>query len=154
MNARARGIAMLLLPMLVLLTCASLAATISVRPQVLDNYKAHPISFLIPIIVFGCLGAMFWAARKRRDKLAFAGSSLYLAGMLVGAAFGLYPNVMPATTDPAYSLTIHNTAPGRHGLLVGLAWWIVAMVLALAYFVFIYRKFRGKVRLEAADEGY
>jgi len=154
LNARARGIAVLLLPILLLLTCASLAATMSVRPQVLDNYKAHPISFLIPIIVFGCLGAMFWAARKGKDKLAFAGSSLYLAGMLVGAAFGLYPNVMPATTDPAYSLTIYNTATGRHGLIVGLAWWSVGMILALSYFVFIYRKFRGKVRLEAAEEGY
>jgi len=154
LNARARGIAVLLLPLLFLLTCASLVATISVRPQVVSNYKAHPVSFLIPIIVFGCLGAVLWAAHKGKDKLAFAASSLYLAGMLGGAAFGLYPNVMPATSDPAYSLTIYNTAAGRHGLIVGLAWWTVAMILALSYFIFIYRKFRGKVRLEAADEGY
>jgi cytochrome d ubiquinol oxidase subunit II len=154
LNARARGVAWLLLPMLVVLTCASLAATVSARPQVLDNYKAYPISLLIPIIVFGCLGAMLWAARKGKDKLAFAASSLYLAGMLMGAALGLYPNVLPATTNPAYGLTIHNTAAGRHGLIVGVAWWSVGMILALGYFVFIYRKFRGKVSLEGADEAY
>jgi cytochrome d ubiquinol oxidase subunit II len=154
LNARARGVVVLLLPLLFLLTCASLVATISVRPQVLGNYKAHPVSFVIPIIVFGCLGAMPWAARNGKDRLAFAASSLYLGGMLVGAAFGLYPDVLPATTNPAYSLTIYNTAAGRHGLMVGLVWWTVAMILTLSYFVFLYRRFRGKVGLEAADEGY
>jgi cytochrome d ubiquinol oxidase subunit II len=68
--------------------------------------------------------------------------------MLVGAAFALYPVVLPASTDPAYSLTIYNTAAGHHGLTVGLTWWILGMVLALGYFVLLYRMFRGKVRLE------
>jgi len=39
-------------------------------------------------------------------------------------------------------------------MIVGLAWWSAGMILALGYFVCIYRRFRGKVRLEAADEGY
>jgi cytochrome d ubiquinol oxidase subunit II len=56
--------------------------------------------------------------------------------------------VLPASTDPAYSLTIYNTAAGHHGLTVGLTWWILGMVLALGYFVLLYRMFRGKVRLE------
>jgi len=51
--------------------------------------------------------------------------------MLVGAAFALYPVVLPASTNPAYNLTIYNTAAARHGLNVGITWWIIAMVLAL-----------------------
>ena len=70
----------------------------------------------------------------------------------VGAVFALYPQVLPASTDPAYSLTIYNSAAGRHGLSVGFAWWTLAAVLAVAYFIFIYRMFRGKVSLEG--EGY
>jgi cytochrome bd ubiquinol oxidase subunit II len=66
----------------------------------------------------------------------------------VGAAFALYPTLLPATTDPSYSLTIYNSAAGRHGLIVGLAWWVLGFLLALGYFVFIYRMFRGKVRVE------
>jgi len=31
---------------------------------------------------------------------------------------------------------------------VGLAWWCIGIVLALGYFVFIFRMFRGKVSLE------
>ena len=72
---------------------------------------------------------------------------------LVGAAFALYPVVLPASTDPAHrSLTIYNTAAGRHGLTVGLTWWAFGMILALGYFTLLYRMFRGKVRLEG--EGY
>ena len=72
--------------------------------------------------------------------------------MLVGAAFALYPVVLPASTDPALNLTIYNTAAGQHGLTVGLTWWILGMVLALGYFTLLFRMFKGKVRLEG--EGY
>ena len=75
--------------------------------------------------------------------------------VLVGAAFALYPNVLPASTGPEYSLTIFNTAAGSHGLSVGLVWWTLGMLLATGYFVFIYRMFRGKVRLEeGSGHGY
>jgi cytochrome d ubiquinol oxidase subunit II len=66
--------------------------------------------------------------------------------------FALYPVVLPASTDPAYNLTIYNSAAGAHGLRVGLMWWIPGMLIALGYFVFVYRMFRGKVQLEG--EGY
>jgi cytochrome d ubiquinol oxidase subunit II len=75
------------------------------------------------------------------------GSGVYITAMLVGAAFALYPVVLPAT-DPRYSLTIYNSAAGHHGLAVGITWWCIGIVLALVYFVFLFRMFRGKVRLE------
>jgi cytochrome d ubiquinol oxidase subunit II len=96
---------------------------------------------------------MLYAIRKGQNKVAFVGSALYIVGMLVGAAFALYPVVLPATTDPLHrSLTIYNTAAGHHGLTVGIMWWIPGMILTLAYFTFVFRMFRGKVRLEG--EGY
>jgi cytochrome bd ubiquinol oxidase subunit II len=58
------------------------------------------------------------------------------------------PLFCPATTDPAYNLTIYNTAASPHGL----TWWVPGMILALGYFVFIFRMFRGKVQREG--EGY
>jgi cytochrome bd ubiquinol oxidase subunit II len=127
-------------------------ATIYIRPGVLDNYRQHPAGFVIPLVVFGSLGAMIYAMRKGQERTAFLGSAAYIVGMLVGAAFGLYPVVLPASTDPAHSLTIYNTAAGHHGLSVGLAWWTLGAILALAYFVLLFRMFRGKVRLEG--EGY
>jgi cytochrome d ubiquinol oxidase subunit II len=115
---------------------------------VLNNYRKYPVGLILPLIVIGSLVAMFWTMRQGKEKAAFVGSSLYIIAMLGGAAFALYPVVLPASTDPSYSLTVSNTAAGAHGLAVGFTWWILGTVLAIAYFVFIFRMFRGKVRLE------
>ncbi len=152
LNQRTRGIALWAWPLQLVLTIIGLVATCYVQPTVLDNYKHHAVGYLIPTLVFGSLAVMIYAIRKGQDKGAFVGSALYIVGMLVGAAFALYPVVLPASTNPAYSLTIYNTAAGKHGLSVGIMWSIPAMILALAYFVLLFRMFRGKVRLEG--EGY
>ncbi len=152
LNQRARSIALWAWPLQLILTIVGLIATCYVQPVVLNNYKQHVVGYLIPVIVFGSLSVMIAAIRKGQDKLAFVGSALYIVGMLVGAAFALYPIVLPASTNPAYNLTIYNTAAGRYGLTVGFTWWALGAVLALAYFTLLFRMFRGKVRLEG--EGY
>jgi cytochrome d ubiquinol oxidase subunit II len=146
LGRRAQGVALLCWPLQFFLTCVSLVATYFIRPEVMTNYAKHVVGFLIPIVVFASLGLMLWANPKGKQKLAFVASSLYITGMLVGAVFALYPVVLPAR-DRQYSLTIYNTAAGSHGLSVGLVWWSLGAVLAVAYFVFIYRMFRGKVQL-------
>src|SRR6202158_4967700 len=152
-NRRARVAAQWAWPLQLILTIVGLVATIYIRPGVLDNYKQHAIGFLIPVVVFGSLAVMIYAMRKApaKEKLAFVASALYIVGMLVGVAFALYPVVLPAS-DPARNLTIYNTAAGEHGLTVGLAWWILGALLALAYFTLLFRMFKGKVRLDG--EGY
>ena len=152
LNGRARRVAQWLWPVQLLLTVAGLIATVAIRPGVLDNYRHHAGGFAIPVLVFGALAVMMHGMIKRTDKMAFVASGVYIVGMLVGAAFGLYPVVLPASTDPTLNLTIYNTAAGAHGLSVGLVWWSLGMVLALGYFFFLFRMFRGKVRLEG--EGY
>jgi cytochrome bd ubiquinol oxidase subunit II len=152
LNARARRIAMRLWPIQLILTVAGLVASVSIRPAVVDNYKHHAVGLVIPVIVFGSLAVMMHAMIRHYEKIAFVASSAYIVGMLVGAAFALYPVVLPASTDPARSLTIYNAAAGQHGLAVGFIWWTLGMILALGYFFFVYRMFRGKVRLES--EGY
>jgi cytochrome d ubiquinol oxidase subunit II len=148
LSRRARGVAVMLWPVLFALTCFSLVATYFVRPNVMDNYEAHPVGILVPLAVIGSLAVIIWCAPKGREKLAFVASSLYIVAMLVGAAFALYPVVLPASTGAINNLTIYNTAAGQHGLKVGIVWWIFGMLLAIGYFTFIYRMFRGKVKLE------
>jgi cytochrome d ubiquinol oxidase subunit II len=152
LNRRARTVALWAWPLQVFLTVAGLVATVSIRPGVLDNYKHHAIGFAIPVLVFGALAVMMHAMLKRSEKIAFVASALYIVGMLVGAAFALYPVVLPSSSDPALNLTIYNTAASKHGLIVGLTWWILGMILALGYFTLLFRMFKGKVGAEG--EGY
>jgi cytochrome bd ubiquinol oxidase subunit II len=146
LGRRARGFALLCWPAQFFLTFSTLVATYFIRPEIMANYARHKIGILIPIVVVASLGVMLWANPKGKEKLAFVASTLYIAAMLVGAAFALYPVVLPAR-DHQYDLTIYNSAAASHGLRVGLAWWSFAAVLVVAYFVFVYRMFRGKVQL-------
>ena len=91
--------------------------------------------------------------RRGRDLAAFLASTAYIVSMLGGAAFALYPNLLLASTNPSYSLTIHNAKTGAYSLTVGLVWWLVGIALAIGYFTFIYRMFRGKVGLDQ-ESGY
>ena len=150
-NHRARLVATYTWPVLLLLTFVSLVATMRVRFDVAANYKQYPIGLAIPIVVFLSLAAMLHFHTTYRDKAAFVCSCIYIAGMLGGAAFGLYPYVLPASGDPSYGLTIYNTAAAHHGLMIGIAWWILGTILALGYFFFIYRMFKGKVVLETGE---
>jgi cytochrome d ubiquinol oxidase subunit II len=72
--------------------------------------------------------------------------------MMASAAFGIYPNVLPAVTDPARALTVANAAAPEPGLRVGMVWWIVGMTLAAGYTIFVHRRFAGKVTAES--DGY
>ncbi len=146
LGRRARGFALLCWPLQFFLTFSSLVATYFIHPDIIKNYHTHRIGLLVPFLVAASLAVMLWANPKGKEKLAFLASSLYIASMLAGAAFALYPVVLPAR-DHRYDLTIYNTAAGSHGLRVGLVWWTFAAVLTIGYFVFVYRMFRGKVQV-------
>jgi len=148
LNDRARAVASWLWPVQVLLTIFSLIATVYAVPGILTNYMRWPVGYLVPVVVIASLIYMYFAHRRRNEKGAFLASALYIIAMLVGAVFALYPNVLPASTGSQYNLTIYNSATGAHGMSVGFVWWTLGMILAAVYFVFVYRMFRGKVKLE------
>ena len=73
--------------------------------------------------------------------------------MFASTACALYPMVLPAV-NPANSLTVSNASAAQYGLIVGLVWWIIGMILAGIYFVFAYRLFAGKVTETDAEGHY
>src|SRR5262249_39258770 len=156
LNLRSRNLAGKLWPALVLVTVISLWATLSIRPELLANYRRFPILFVVPLAVIVSLAAMLIFRRRGNDKGAFLSSSAYLVFMLAGAAAAVYPNPPtstppPALTitrpkpDPALNITVHNAAAGRYALSVGLIFWGLGMAIAVGYFVFVYTMFKGKV---------
>ncbi len=147
LNQRMHAIAKVLWPAVVVLTVAGLLATVYVRPAVLDNYRAAPAGWLIPVAVAAGLGGIFYFTRVGRERDAFLSSCLYLIAMLGGAALALYPALLPSSGDAADSLTIRNAAAGASSLSIGLIWWSVGMAIAIGYFVLVYRMFKGKVNL-------
>ena len=142
---RARRIVTPLWLVVVLLTVVSLVATIVVRPQSLDNYRSYPFTFVVPVGVVASLAAAWLFNRKMQPVKAFLSSCLYLFFMLAGACWGVYPTLLPATTGSDRDITLSRAISGPHTLAVGLVWWSFGMALAVAYIVFVYSRFKGKV---------
>jgi len=124
--------------------------TLQIQPQILLNLSAHPWGFGFPAIALASLAGIFYYLRGENTPAkafrAFVHSAGYLLGMLTSAAFGIYPYVLPARAGPAQSLSIYNSRTSDRALRIGLAWWIVGIILAAVYFVFLYRRFAGPVR--------
>jgi cytochrome d ubiquinol oxidase subunit II len=146
LNARMRRVVKRLWPAVVLLSAAALVATIRIRPQLLDNYRAVPAGWAIPVLVALGLAGILYFTRAGRELPAFLSSCLYIAATLAGAAFALYPALLPSSADPGASLTIYNASAPANSLSIGLIWWSIGMAMAVGYFVIVYTMFRGKVR--------
>jgi cytochrome d ubiquinol oxidase subunit II len=128
-----------------LLTIAVTGATLGVQPNLSANLARHPWGYLFPALALAGLAGVRWFRARGAGYAAFWASSVYLAGMLASAAFGIFPYVLPSNGDPRNGLTIYNTVAGSYGLMIGLRWWLPGMVLAVAYTVLVHLKFSGKV---------
>ena len=139
----------------VLLTSVGAGIAVSViRPGIWDNFFSLPLGFLFPLLgLLGIVGMIYFNIQGQ-DFLAFLSSSAFIVGMLAATAFGVYPTLLPASTDPAYSLTIYNSAAMPYALGVGLIWWIIGILLALAYVTYLHIAFKGKVTKPVGEDGY
>jgi cytochrome bd ubiquinol oxidase subunit II len=144
LDQRARRVVSPLWIALLLLTIISLIATLSVRPQTLNNYYRYPVTFIVPVGVILSLAAIWFWNRRSQALKAFLASCVYLFLMLAGACWGLYPTLLPSTGNSGLDITIGNSLSGAHTLAVGLAWWTIGMILAAGYIVFVYSRFKGK----------
>jgi cytochrome d ubiquinol oxidase subunit II len=132
--------------------------TFNVQPQVPANLSAHTWGYVFPALAaFGLIAMKIYlggAETPQSDTRAFLSSSAYLVGMLTSVVFGVYPYVLPAITNPAWSLTIHNAKAADYGLRIGLIWWVIGIGLASGYFIFLYRYFAGKVEARVESSHY
>lgn len=147
LQIRARRVAAVGWFALAILAASTFIAIQIMHPRLFDNFSIRIWGWIFPALVVLALIAMWFFRARGRDLAAFLASSVYITAMLAGAAFMMYPFLLPASTNPSYSLTIYNAKTGAYSLTVGLVWWLVGIVLATGYFIFLYRSFRGKVSL-------
>jgi cytochrome d ubiquinol oxidase subunit II len=128
------------------------ALTFAVQPQVTANFKTWPLGYVLPVLAVAGLAGVQLELRRGKELKAFLASCAYFLGMLTSVVFGVYPMVLPAR-NPAFSLTVSNAKAGAYGLKIGLIWWVIGMILATVYFVFVYRSFAGKVTANVESHG-
>ncbi len=151
-NERSRQVTSVIWYLVVLFVAVVTIATFSIQPQVPANFATAPWGVIFPLLAIAGLAGL-WIFRKPHQELSgFLSSAVFIAGMLTSAAFGIFPYVLPSSTQPELGLTVYNVATSAYGMRVALLWWIPGIILVTGYFVFTYRHFAGKVSLD--DAGY
>lgn len=117
-------------------------------PGVTDNFRENPVFFIIPLLAFLAVANVPRLVSKKKYFHALLFSSLTMAFLLMLVAFQLYPTLLISTLNPEYSITIYNAASSQKSLGIMLTIVLIGAPLLAFYFLFLYRTFHGKVKLD------
>jgi cytochrome d ubiquinol oxidase subunit II len=117
-------------------------------PHLSDKFKDNPEFFIVPIAAFLSIANIPRLVSKKRFLWAFLFSSLTICFLLVLVAVELYPNMLLSTIDPKYNIDIYNAASSQKSLKIMLTMAAIGGPLVLSYTIFVYRTFKGKVKLD------
>jgi cytochrome d ubiquinol oxidase subunit II len=129
-------------------------ATARLRPEVFTSLLARPWLLAFVALMLGGVAGVFHFLRRGRELAAFLSSGASLLALVAATMAGGYPVWLRSTLDPAHSLTAVNSATEGYGLRVALAWWVVGITLAGAYFAYVWRSTRGKVDVRTDGHSY
>ncbi len=132
-----------------ILSAVGIPATVIARPESFADYLRHPVAFVFPMAAALCLAAIRYFHSRGMELHSFLSSCGYLTSMFLGAAFGLFPVLLPSANGHSRDITIQEALTSPHTLRVGLVWWSIGICMAVCYFVIVYRMFRGKVSIDA-----
>ena len=101
----------------------------------------NPVEIAAVLAVF----AASWLATERSVGWAFAATTVAMALTVLSLFIELYPKVMVSSTNPAYSLTISNTASGSYTLKVMTIVVVIFLPVVLLYQAWTYYVFRQRI---------
>ncbi|WP_354637888.1 cytochrome d ubiquinol oxidase subunit II [Kitasatospora camelliae] len=108
---------------------------------------------LVALIAALAVLAAAWLVTVRREGWAFTATTVAIATTVLAVFVDLYPRLMVSSTDPAYSLTVQNSASGGYALKVMSVVAIVFFPLVLAYQGWTWHVFRRRVSAEQYTVG-
>ena len=117
-----------------------------------DNYLAAPYLLAVPLLAVAALIGIRVLSARGNPLGAFASSCTTILMVVFTGVIGLFPNLIPSNIDPAYSLTIFNSSSSPYTLRIMTVVALVFVPIVIAYKIWVYRVFRGKVTVEEVLE--
>ena len=99
------------------------------------------------VAALALLGSIAANARGK-EGMAFTGTAITIAAAVATYFFLLYPNVMPSSTNPAFSLTIENASSTDYTLKITTVAALVFTPVVLLYQGWTYWVFRKRITTE------
>jgi cytochrome d ubiquinol oxidase subunit II len=153
--AQAGALAKKLWPLVLLLAVIFLLATLRMT-NLYDNYLANPVLFLIPTAaVFALLATRVLMAMSSWWK-AWMASALTIVSTTLFGVVGLYPNLIPSTLDPKYSMTVTNSSSSPLTLKIMLVVALTFVPIVIAYQIWMHILFKERLTDDevAYEEGH
>jgi cytochrome bd ubiquinol oxidase subunit II len=138
LRARAWRIARRVAPVTTALVLAFIAWT---------HVEAHGGAFLNFIELVACIAAVgaWLAVAGNHEGWGFAATTITMASCIITLFVDLYPRVMVSSTNPAYSLTVNNSASPGYTLKLLSVIALVLLPLVLGYQAWTYYVFRQRI---------
>lgn len=121
--------------------------TVLLHEAVSERYWQQPWLVILPAAALLSVIVAWLMVRREQYFVAFLFSSAMIAGLLISAAVGLFPNLLVSTLNPSYNLTIFNAASQPNTLTVMLVMALIGMPFVLLYTAGVYYIFRGRVQI-------
>ncbi len=125
-----------------------------VRPDLPGHALSNPFWWLGLVITVVSIIALASGLAGRRERRAFLGSNFLIAGLLATGAAAIFPVMLHSTLSPEHSLTAYAVASSPSTLRLASFWWPIGLALATFYFIFISRRYAGKVSLQRETQGF
>jgi cytochrome d ubiquinol oxidase subunit II len=110
-----------------------------------ENFLKSPAFFAVPALaVFGLIGIKVLQSTGRTLG-AFFSSCLTILMVTFTGVIGLYPNLIPSSIDPRYSLTIFNSSSSAYTLKIMTVVALLFVPVVIGYQIWAYRVFRHRV---------
>ena len=120
----------------------------------LDFTTGNGISWLCTILAVVAVLIAWISAKGGREGRAFAGLSVFLAFGALAIFTAMYPNVLPSTLDPAYSLTIANASSSEYTLGVMTFVTCLGLPVVFVYQAWTYWVFRKRLHVDHIPEAH
>jgi cytochrome d ubiquinol oxidase subunit II len=122
------------------------AAVLAVASLAWTQQKTgDPASATLSVLAAVALVGALLANRRGREGWAFAGTAVTIALAVVALFVALFPDVMPSTTDAAYSLTTTNASSTSYTLSIMTVVAVIFTPLVLLYQGWTYWVFRRRI---------
>ncbi len=121
-----------------------------------NNYLANPVLFLVPAIAIAAIVGIKYFLMQKAFFKAWLASSATIVSCIFFGVIGLYPNLFPSSIDAKYSLTAFNASSSPLTLKIMIIVVLLFVPVVLAYQIWAYKLFSGKVTDEemAHEETY
>jgi cytochrome bd ubiquinol oxidase subunit II len=121
--------------------------TLVAIPRATANFADFPWAVAVVVVSVLAIANIPRSIFAGKPLQAFVSSSLAIVTFIALFAIALWPNLVTASNDPAYSLTIYRAASSVKTLTIMAVIAAIGMPFVLVYTAVIYWTFRGKVEM-------